>query len=337
MKKYILFLFPFFTLNAQVTIGPESDDQPSAMLNITVPGSVFIMPVGDKDQVTALSRSFQTDENSDPLEGSMIFHSKSNLTSLEPTDRDDDSGIYLRIKSSNQARSSVNNSYEWKPFKVRNRTYIYNNIQSEFNEQLLGYSPKSGGLRLNTTNCFKWDRDLDVNGNNHLYCLENNRKQNRSYTMDQDPRLDADVCFKKDWACAFAIALLDDGYIATITSQEELNFIDTNLKRILGNETPKIAIGLRRVNNNEGDRTSYNNGSLVKKLTWVNGESNKVGWLSSSNSNITNNNVDLTTSSSNYNCGIIRRANNNSSTKHAVELVDCNTDDFNKVLVEYNF
>ena len=92
-----------------------------------------------------------------------------------------------------------------------------------------------------------------------------------------------------DWKCAFATAQKDKGYLATITSNEEYQTILTGLSNIVtlnpDLEVNNIAIGLRNIINNEGDRTTYQpistNPNIVRrKKVWVNGEQNAVNWLS---------------------------------------------------------
>lgn len=324
MKKILLILFPFLGLNAQVTIGPESTNNTSAMLNITMPNSIFVMPVGDRNLVNTQAGAVQA--NNAVPEGSIIYHSNTNSGSL------DDSGLFLRVKdTSNSSRTENANSLVWKPFKVNNRTYIYNNIQSRFNEQLLGYKTEAVGSRFNAASCFKWEiTDTDTNANGHTYCLIENKAYGR-LDSSHDSRIEETLCTgHNDWKCAFAIGLVDRGYLATITSQEEHNYIKEKLNLIPNGKSSNIAIGLRKVNVNEGDRTAYSssNSRLVKRFIWVNGEVNKVGWLTVAHPELTSTN---TIGSNSNDCGMLASSTLNITTDN------CTLNNFPKILVEYNF
>lgn len=352
MKKYILAFLPIMGLNAQVTIGEPSENNTAAMLNITKPNTVFIVPVANASLSSELS--LQNAVTIAP-EGSMIY--------LRDNAVNNTNGIHFRIADASNTSSLTGTStnLKWSPFRKNKKTYIYNNVKRNVNEQLLGYSSEDYPNQALPYNCFRWEtgdpndpNTHDALANGHVYCLVQNSVHGQipnptsnspQYLCTSSPtelvgntvtlpinepaydgtrvRVDRGTIggyftsnpyrrytikgnWKKtetsktnttytrqgnqfDWTCAFATAHKDKGYLATITSYEEYQKVLSGLSTIVrlnpAINLDYIAIGLRNIVNNEGDRTTYQTQVFKKKKMWVNGEQNDVNWLSSTYNN----------------------------------------------------
>lgn len=143
------------------------------------------------------------------------------------------------------------------------------------------------------------------------------------------------------WVDAFELAKQSSGYLATINSQTEYQFLENTFNlssisqtRYNSNEYNKIGIGWRFVQYSTTKE-------ILKKMKWITGEENLVDWNNTINQMLGNQfNISVGTTNSNLNekgkkegCGVIRNA------KFSTTVCNPNSDNSKKVqyyIIEYN-
>lgn len=293
MYKFILlFVVPIFCYS-QVTIGVDSPN-PSAMLNINTTDKVF---VGPKVKLKELTNGNSPIAN--VKEGSLVYNETAN-SRLQ---------LYKGYYYWNGTRWVRLNQAD------RNVVYVTNNIN--MNEHL-GYSVNSYNPSMiestfprenerGRERCIRWAK------NGHYYCVIN--------VGDEGVK----------WYQAFQLAKQTGGYLATLTSIEEFNFIQNNLP----SNANKTAIGLHY---SEYATTI----EILKKMKWITGEENAV--IRPNGSNVTSISQSILSvletstlpgydsGTANNKCGILTSSNSLFTT---IAGDDC-TNKYKQIIIEYN-
>lgn len=224
-------------LFSQVGINTASPD-PSAVLDMSPVGRGFLAPR------VALSGTADTATISSPKEGLLVFNTTDN-TALDP-------GYYYWD----------NTASLWKPFYSGAGSTVTSTTPRMY-ASVLGYNPFGTGAQSPDTfsyngvqaikqGCFSFT-DSYLGAPTHMYCGYN---------------LSASV----DWNGAFEMGQFLNGYMTAITSQNEWNFIRTNLLNGSGNSNNNIWIGYNTIQY-PGNEPEY---------TWITGEKSDINWSNSS-------------------------------------------------------
>lgn len=186
--------------------------------------------------------------------------------------------------SPNEQTQNVNSSgyyyfdgSKWIPFLGESLpNYNYN---TGFNSSILGYVPEAVSVspallsavnlagttltNIEKKKCVQWS--IANGGNDHWYCL---------YESSNTDGL--------RWTEAFEASRLTKGYLPTILSQREMDFINTNLRNdssIVGNDD-SIWIGYHQSNKTSID---YDSDPAEYFYTWITGERSSMNWLQTPN------------------------------------------------------
>lgn len=217
MKKYlnhILFL-SFLGLSiasqAQVGIGTETPHS-STLLDIVASDKAFLGP-----QIALTSTTdIVTIEN--PAEGMLVYN-----TTIAPSE-DLDTGYYFWDGTT------------WQPTGVGNRTNI---VSDGVIPSILGYTPTGynesqtsitvDGTTFTRVGCKVWS--VSEGGNGHRYCAYKSG-ENGSYTPPLFPWGNGTVVIGENgvnWGTAFKLGELAGGYLVTLTSLDEWDWVVTNI------------------------------------------------------------------------------------------------------------
>lgn len=173
----------------------------------------------------------------------------------------------------------------WQPLGKITDSYIF---QQKIDVAVLGYTPSNAGITADNSTgsinqpsngtwtkngCVRWD--VSVGGNNHTYC---------AYTRSSDA----------EWEQAFSFAQYRGGYLVTITSDAERNWLKTNIidaKNLSNN----IWLGYNKYqsryiplagNNND----TYNTVDYARyRYKWITGEKWAVNWEVPTGATVQNN------------------------------------------------
>lgn len=173
----------------------------------------------------------------------------------------------------------------WQPLGKITDSYIF---QQKIDVAVLGYTPSNVGITVDNSTgsinqpsngtwtkngCVKWD--ASVGGNNHTYC---------AYTRSSD----------SEWEQAFSFAQFRGGYLVTITSDAERNWLKTNIidAKSLSNN---IWLGYNKYQSRyiplEGNNNdTYNSVDYARyRYKWITGEKWAVNWEVPSGATVQNN------------------------------------------------
>ena len=203
------------------------------MFDINTNDKVLILP---KVELNDLYNNMSPIEN--VQEGSIVYNTRVNVSDVSTENFV--KGIYSW------------NGEQWVYFGQMEKLTVYKNITSTDRQDVLGYTTSDyvneGGRGDGNRRCVKWDAE---GGNGHYYCL---------------------VKEELSWVDAFELAKQSSGYLATINSQAEYQFLENtfNLSSISqtkynSNEYHKIGIGWRFVQYSTTKE-------ILKKMKWITGE-----------------------------------------------------------------
>ena len=207
--------------------------------------------------------------------------------------------------------------------------YFYQDIEDN---EFLGYeaysisssnvTSRDGGIvssvTYNTINysdasCIKWEE-----GNNHTYCMY---KANRNINFSE----------------AFSFAKYLKGYVVTITSLSELNFLRSNFLRTSSSQNDGFWLGYINYKLSESTQDIASSTTGLYRFKWITNEDFLISWDQSSATGAT---VDLSSffsnisSSTSIKCTKVIRSSWNSTDPKA-NLGSCSDSTFNYVLVEF--
>ena len=289
---------------SQIVIGEERINT-SAMLDINTNNKVMILPRVALDDVY---------NNMSPIEnvqeGSIIYNINDNFSA--DTSENLQKGIYSW------------NGEKWIYFGEFEKFTLYKNIISIERQNVLGYTPTEyqteGGRGSESRNCVKWDAE---GGNGHYYCL---------------------IQEELTWVDAFESAKQLSGYLATINSQAEFDFLDQSFnlftlsKSKYGNNSSdyhKIGIGWRFVQYSTTKE-------ILKQMKWITGEENLVDWDNTLNQTLGNHfnipvgstgkNTNLNVKGKDEGCGVISNGKFTTTTCNSTN----NTKKVKYYIIEYN-
>lgn len=301
----MLFSLPLF-INAQVYINvKEGEENPSAILQVDATNKGFQFPTVEIDNYQNLNLKFPN-----PIEGSVIYLKQSDITTHK-------NGFYV-----------YQGSY-WDYIGVLDDKNYYQDIEDN---EFLGYeaysisssngTSRDGGIvysvTYNTINysdasCIKWEE-----GNNHTYCMY---KANRNINFSE----------------AFSFAKYLKGYVVTITSLSELNFLRSNFLRTSSSQNDGFWLGYINYKLSESTQDIASSTTGLYRFKWITNEDFLISWDQSSATGAT---VDLSSffsnisSSTSIKCTKVIRSNWTSNTPKA-SLAGCNDTNVNYVLVEF--
>lgn len=234
-------------LSAQVRINVTSgQEKPSAMLQLDASDKGASFPN------VALSSTTDNIIISSPKDGLLVYNINT-ISDVLP-------GYYYRYNGT------------WHPIGRIVNSYIF---QQKIDQAVLGYTPSNtgiiadaspgtisvGGVNYAKMGCKKWEEN--TGGNGHTYC---------GYSRTSGG----------NWATAFDFAKNRGGYLATITSDAERNWIQTNVIDTFGLSS-NIWIGYNKYlsryipldgNNNDAPFASH-------RYKWITGEKWAVNWENS--------------------------------------------------------
>ncbi|WP_128330780.1 C-type lectin domain-containing protein [Apibacter sp. HY039] len=303
MNKYIVFFFicTFYNyVNSQLVIySLETMEEPdgSAMLEIQTTDKGLLLP-----QLALTSLTDTSFISGTVPEGLMIYNVNENQ------------GIELYAGYYFWSGSS------WKGMGILQRDITVSDV---FETNVLGYDPLGtgetspavlsvNGITATKDICAKWIPE--EGGNNHSYCV---------YTLDTSA----------DWAQSFNIAKALSGYLPTITSDREWDFIHlNNIKSNTSDLTSNnfwLGYNRRGFLNNDGSSDS----AVKFRYSWITGEIDKTNWTTGSVESQFDN-LDFENSDvSSKNCGYIYLNNNGGNSWGAT---DCTLSNANHLIVEFN-
>lgn len=263
MKKYLnhilflSFLGIFTTVQAQVGIGTETPHS-STMLDIVASDKAFL---GPKIALTSTT-DIVTIEN--PAEGMLVYN-----TTIDSSE-DLDTGYYFWDGAT------------WQPTGVGNRTNI---VSDGVIPSILGYTPTGyiesqrsitvNGIEFTREGCKVWS------GNGHRYCAYKSG-ENGSYTPPLWPIRPETLVTGENgvkWGTAFKVGEAVGGYLVTITSLDEWDWVYDNIIKDgtgfnLGNH---IWIGnSKAITKTIGVNTSAP--GVPIEFFWITGEQSKHVW-----------------------------------------------------------
>lgn len=274
-----------------------------------------MLDINTNDKVLILPKVTLNDiyDNMSPIEnvqeGSIVYNTKVNVSDVSTENLI--KGIYSW------------NGEKWVLFGEMEKLTLYKNITSTERQNVLGYDPSSnyadiGGRENPNRSCLKWDTE---GGNGHYYCL---------------------IREELSWVDAFETAKETSGYLATINSQAEFQFLDRsfNLSTLSStkysntSEYNKIGIGWRFVQYSTTKE-------ILKKMKWITGEENLVDWNNTLNQMLGNQfNIQVGSSTSTTNdkgkkdgCGVI---SNNKFTTTTCNPTSGNSKKVQYYIIEYN-
>lgn len=249
LKIYALSLFTISNIAfSQVYINVrEGEEDPSAMLQVDGDNVGVQFPVIKSTTNQAVSRLL-----SNPIEGSFFFLKNEN--NVDPLNLQSKDGFYtftpqgwnyLGINEMIISLESEDNVYlGYIPRKTNkiDQNSIYNNL-------MYTYVANS---------CVKWE-----DGNKHTYCV---------YKTNT----------KTSWVEAFNFAESKEGYLVTITSKAESNFIKNNILGKIPN-AEYVAIGYQRYKLNEAPVDIKSSNNKAHRYRWITNENFQISWENSTN------------------------------------------------------
>lgn len=247
---FLSFLGIFTTVQAQVGIGTETPHS-STMLDIVASDKAFLGP-----QIALTSTTdIVTIEN--PAEGMLVYN-----TTIAPSE-DLDTSYYFWDGAT------------WQPTGVGNRTNI---VSDGVIPSILGYTPTGynesqtsitvNGTTFTRVGCKVWS------GNGHRYCAYKSGENGYSNFTNSVPGENG-----VNWGTAFKLGELAGGYLVTLTSLDEWNWVVTNIINSgtgynIGNH---IWLGnSKAINKALGQNTA--SPGIPTEFFWITGEQSKHVW-----------------------------------------------------------
>lgn len=301
----MIFAFPLF-INAQVYINVnEGSENPSAILQVDATNQGFQFPTVEIENYSELNIKFPN-----PIEGSVIYLKQRNAASEKD-------GFY------------VFQGTQWNYVGVVDDQDFYQDIEDN---EFLGYeaysisssngTSRGGGItssvaynsiNYSDASCLKWEE-----GNRHTYCM---------YKADRN------IKFSE----AFSFAKYLKGYVVTITSLSELNFLRSNFLRTSSSLNDGFWLGYINYKLSESTQDIASSTNSLYRFKWITNEDFLISWDQSS---ATGANVDLSSffsdvsSSTAIKCTNVTRSSWNSTNPKA-SVRSCSDSTFNYVLVEF--
>lgn len=267
---YITLILVFATfqgLTAQVHLNvAPGDEEASAILQIDAIDKGVSLPN------VALISTTDNETIPSPKDGLLVYNVNT-VNDVVP-------GFYYRYNNS------------WQPVGKINDTYI---LQQQIDLDVLGYTPSNTGITADNSTgnisgsgsgegdlftevryvklgCVKWEES--VGGNGHTYC---------AYSRQEKPLIGSFSNNGGDWNSAYNFARTRGGYLVTITSDAEKNWIQTNVI------TPKsltsdIWIGYNKYKSRYIPLAGNNEDApfATHRYKWITGEKWSVNWENTS-------------------------------------------------------
>lgn len=278
MKNFYLAILTIaFSINvsAQVHINAEGNEIASAMLQVDAGDQGVSLP-----NVALTSTTVETPVT-DPKEGLLVYNTNTTTTN---SSTDVLPGYYYWSAGA------------WNPIGKIIESYIF---QQPIDTDILGYVPTSNGSADNTAGnltgaantgdsesralyvklgCAKWP--VSAGGNDHTYC---------AYRRDYDPIFGSNYADGADWQTTFNFAKARGGYLLTITSDAERNWLQTNVITPK-NLTSGIWLGYNKYQSKYIPLSGNNNdpGFNRHRYKWITGEKWQVNWENAGGATVQN-------------------------------------------------